>query len=49
MQTTVAFGERHYSVGPPYLVHVKDMKRLTESWVKFVPKVYSEYPELLAG
>ena len=49
MKTTVKFGEEHYSVGPPYLVHVKDMKRLTDSWCEFVPKVYEGYPELLAG
>lgn len=49
MKTTVKFGEEHYSVGPPYLVHVNDMKRLTDSWCAFVPKVYEGYPELLAG
>lgn len=48
LQTKVSYGERHFSVGPPYLVHIEDMKRLTDSWVEFVPKVYESYPELLA-
>lgn len=41
-------GERSYSVGPPYLVEKDDLLRLTNSWTKFVPKVYTRYPELLA-
>lgn len=32
------FGELHYSVGPPYVVHKKDFVRLAESWTKLVPR-----------
>eukprot|EP01035_Chromulina_nebulosa_P018906 gene18906-24709_t len=42
------FGELHYSVGPPYLVERSDLVRITNSWTKFVPRVYEKYPELLA-
>eukprot|EP01038_Epipyxis_sp_PR26KG_P011460 gene11460-15352_t len=48
MKVTIPFGEEHYSVGPPYLVEKSDMKRLTDAWVDFVPRVYEKYPELLA-
>lgn len=39
---------RYYSIGPPYVAHVSDWIPLASSWVKFVPKVYEEYPQLLA-
>jgi len=39
---------RSFTVGPPYILHVDDWKRLARSWVDFVPKVYEEYPHLLA-
>ena len=39
---------RHYTVGPPYVLHVEDWKKVAQSWVHFVPKVYEEYPNLLA-
>ena len=42
------FGEHHYSVGPPYFVHKKDMIRLANTWTNLVPKVYEKYPFLLA-
>lgn len=42
------YGELHYSVGPPYLVERDDLIRLTDTWVKMVPTVYQQYPELLA-
>jgi hypothetical protein len=42
------FGEFHYSVGPPYILHKDDLHRVSKTWVKFVPKVYEVYPELLA-
>lgn len=42
------YGEMHYSVGPPYLVERDDLARLTDTWVTMVPKVYAQYPELLA-
>ena len=48
LTTTKEFGEEHYSVGPPYLLHIKDLTRLTYAWCEMVPKVYQGYPELLA-
>ena len=42
------FGERHYSVGPPYLLHYDDLLRLTKTWVHYVPRVFKLYPYLLA-
>ncbi len=48
MNTTNAFGERHYSVGPPYLVEKHDLIRLTKTWAKFVPTVYERNPDLLS-
>ena len=35
---TPRFGERHYAVGPPYILHVDDWKRLADSWTAFVPR-----------
>lgn len=32
------FGEAHYSVGPPYLVHRRDMEKIAETWTKLVPR-----------
>ena len=48
LNTTKEFGEEHYSVGPPYILHIRDLNRLTNAWCDFVPKVYEDYPELLA-
>lgn len=42
------YAAQHYSVGPPYLAHKSDFVRITESWTKFVPRVYEGYPYLLA-
>lgn len=42
------FAARHYSVGPPYIVHRKDMIRIVKTWTEFVPRVYEKYPYLLA-
>ena len=39
---------RYYSVGPPYVAHVADWRLIAASWVDFVPRVYEEYPNLLA-
>lgn len=39
---------RYYTVGPPYILHVADWRKLAQAWVDFVPKVYEEYPNLLA-
>lgn len=43
-----AFGELHYSVGPPYIMVKQDLLRLTETWTQFVPRVFEKYPYLLA-
>eukprot|EP01031_Cornospumella_fuschlensis_P030369 gene30369-36694_t len=48
LKVTREFGEKHYSVGPPYLMHKGDMLRVTDKWTEFVPRVYEHYPELLA-
>eukprot|EP00605_Chrysophyceae_sp_TOSAG23-4_P001931 GSChrysophyteH1.ASY1.ANO1.2134.1 assembled CDS len=41
-------GNKHYAVGPPYLIHIQDFGRLVNTWVTMVPKVYRGYPHLLA-
>ena len=41
-------GWKYYSVGPPYILEKSDMSRLTNTWTKFVPRVYEKYPYLLA-
>ena len=42
------FGDKHYSVGPPYVVHRHDLQRIANTWTTFVPRVYEGYPYLLA-
>jgi peptidyl serine alpha-galactosyltransferase len=41
-------GSKEYSVGAPYLLEKDDMLAVAKSWVEFVPKVYEDYPDLLA-
>lgn len=48
LKTTTAFGEKHFSVGPPYILHRDDMYRIADSWCRYAPKVHKQYPELLA-
>ena len=48
LTTTREFGEEHFSVGPPYMVEKSDMVRLVDSWVTLVPRVFAQYPYLLA-
>eukprot|EP00605_Chrysophyceae_sp_TOSAG23-4_P000807 GSChrysophyteH1.ASY1.ANO1.897.1 assembled CDS len=48
LQAKNPWAERHFSVGPPYLVHKEDMVRISSTWTKFVPRVYEGYPHLLA-
>ena len=38
LEPNTQFGERHYSVGPPYIVHRADMQRLADRWTEFVPR-----------
>jgi hypothetical protein len=44
----VGEGDKYYSVGPPYILEREDFYRLTKSWCDFVPRVYENYPHLLA-
>lgn len=39
---------RPYSVGPPYIIHARDVVRLSQAWSKFVPPTYDQYPLLYA-
>jgi len=48
LQVNMRYGELHYSVGPPYIAHRSDFIRIVESWTTFVPRVYEDYPYLLA-
>jgi len=41
-------GGLFYPVGPPYIATVRDMYQIAIRWSKFVPRVYEEYPHLLA-
>ena len=43
---TPRFGERHYAVGPPYILHKDDWKRLADTWTTFVPR-YRHFSGLL--
>jgi peptidyl serine alpha-galactosyltransferase len=38
LETTVRFGELHYSVGPPYIAYKTDFIRIVETWTTFVPR-----------
>ena len=35
-------------MGPPYMLVKDDFRRLARTWVSFVPKVYEDFPDLLA-
>lgn len=37
-----------YSVGPPYILHVRDWARVINLWVKMCPEVYARHPGILA-
>ena len=37
--TEKKYGSNHFSVGPPYMVHKKDMTRIAKSWTTFVPRL----------
>jgi len=42
-------GQDHYAVGPPYMLHISDAKRIAKTWSDFTPRVYlNGYPHLLA-
>eukprot|EP00614_Pseudopedinella_elastica_P019425 CAMPEP_0172653240 /NCGR_PEP_ID=MMETSP1068-20121228/243725_1 /TAXON_ID=35684 /ORGANISM="Pseudopedinella elastica, Strain CCMP716" /LENGTH=610 /DNA_ID=CAMNT_0013467669 /DNA_START=141 /DNA_END=1973 /DNA_ORIENTATION=- len=46
--TTAQEAQKYFPVGPPYILHVLDLKALATEWVRMVPKIYEEYPQLLA-
>mmetsp|Transcript_23696 Transcript_23696/g.76100 ORF Transcript_23696/g.76100 Transcript_23696/m.76100 type:complete len:489 (+) Transcript_23696:93-1559(+) len=39
---------QYYPVGPPYVLHRDDWTRLAPVWRDFAPRVYKQYPHLLA-
>jgi hypothetical protein len=41
-------GQLFYPVGPPYIGTISDMHRIALKWTAFVPRVYEQYPHLLA-
>jgi hypothetical protein len=48
VSTSVGHAWRYYTVGPPYILHYHDWMKLAPSWADFVPRVFDEYPQLLA-
>ena len=38
LQVDKKFALRHYSVGPPLLLHRNDADRITKTWVDFAPR-----------
>lgn len=36
-------------MGPPYLATGRDMYTIVSTWADIVPRVYNDYPYLLAG
>lgn len=41
-------GALFYPAGPPYLATVQDMYNIAVKWTEFAPRVYEQYPHLLA-
>ena len=39
---------QYYPVGPPYIMHADDWRKLAPVWREFAPRVYEQYPYLLA-
>lgn len=39
---------KYFQVGPPYVLHVHDLRSIANVWVHLVPKIYEEFPHLLA-
>jgi len=39
---------RHYSAGPPYVIHAHDVPTLSSRWSELVPPTYDQYPLLYA-
>merc|ERR1712032_295327 len=38
----------NYPVGPPIIATAKDLYKIVKKWTEFVPRVYDQYPHLLA-
>ena len=47
-QTTPREADTEYAVGPVYLAHVQDWRRVSRAWWQMMPKVHDQYPQLLA-
>lgn len=48
VQTSQKDAYKYYPVGPPYIMHIDDWRRLAPVWSEFAPRVYKQYPNLLA-
>ncbi|KAG7355825.1 hypothetical protein IV203_000511 [Nitzschia inconspicua] len=46
--TTRSDVHNHFSAGPPYIIHRKDVLPLAKKWASLVPGTYDEYPLLYA-
>jgi hypothetical protein len=38
----------YFAMGPPYIATTRDMFAIVNKWCEFVPKIYDDYPHLLA-
>ncbi|CAB9518630.1 expressed unknown protein [Seminavis robusta] len=48
VKTTQQEVHKHYSAGPPYVIHRADVLPLATKWAALVPATYDEYPLLYA-
>jgi len=48
LAVTAPEANKYYPVGPPYVLHVDDWRALAPVWTEFAPRVYAQYPYLLA-
>ena len=48
VETSHSDAVKYYPVGPPYMLHVEDWRALAPVWRDFAPRVYEQYPDLLA-
>jgi len=46
--TSVKDAEEKYAAGPVYLAHVADWRLVADQWWRAMPRVHSQYPQLLA-
>lgn len=45
---SASMAKRYYDLIPPYLAHREDWRKILPLWVDQAPKVYEQYPSLLA-